>query len=244
MLKGLLSRGRRQVNNDDKNAQSDCCDVETSTAVTGDTEAPRMRWQSEGYLWNWDLKDKKAAMQRWGRNKGHTFTSSKILRFGGAVFLLLNLRGKRQSTTPRENTGVWQPRKVIVSLALLFCVFRAAPKVNSQIKHVAYPEANSSLGRETHASAPPETLPSFHLTLTFANRLWGTIARSKISCSFEVEVSGTKNCESWLQTRQACCNSQFLHEIQTLPLLLNRLWGSFEITKRNTAKWIHIHVHI
>lgn len=76
-----------------------------------------------------------------------------------------------------------------------------------------------------------------HLTLKFAQRCWETILRSKISCSFQVEVSlRYKKVKSSWQTRKAYCNSQYLYEIYTLHLLLKRIWSSFEITKCNKVK--------
>lgn len=59
-------------------------------------------------------------------------------------------------------------QRIIIHLVFLFSMFRAVPKVTSQIKYVAHGKANINQGRETSASAPPETFTSFHLTLTLA----------------------------------------------------------------------------
>lgn len=63
---------------------------------------------------------------------------------------------------------------------------------------MVYLEVNSSLGREIYVFVLLEIFLSFYLIFIFVNRLWGIIVRLKIFCSFEVEVSGIKNCESWL----------------------------------------------
>lgn len=72
-------------------------------------------------------------------------------------------------------------------------MFRAVPKVHQPDKIVAHGNANINQGRETSASAPPETVTSFHLTLKLAISFQETTPRSKISCSFEGTVSGLKN---------------------------------------------------
>ena len=52
-----------------------------------------------------------------------------------------------------------------------------------------------------------------------------------------------KTQKSWLQTRKSCRNSQFLYQNHALHLP-KRVWGRFELTKQNKAKWIYIHREI
>lgn len=70
---------------------------------------------------------------------------------------------KRRSVTARQ--------RALTNSLLLPRVLRAGPRLSQPGKHVAHQKGNINQGRETSASAPPERVTSFHLTLKFATHL-------------------------------------------------------------------------
>lgn len=121
----------------------------------------------------------------------HSFKNSKILPFGGIIFLLFQLHIKCQ-IMQSGNVGLWQPKdNRQLSTAALHV--RSSPQNESDI--MCGP-SKSKKRRQTNTSAPSETF-NFHLTLQCAKRFWETIPRSKISW----QLSGTK------KTKKLAANS-------------------------------------
>lgn len=142
-------------------------------------------WQRTGYLWSWDPNDRqprKEVREALCVTHYQKLQSSPPWSYFSTIPIacgVFNNANQRKMQVCDSHT------KATDQLSITAPHARSRSQAQSARHNMAHQKGNINQGRETPASATPETVTSFPLTPKFATRFWETVSRSKISCSFE-----------------------------------------------------------